>query len=85
MLLLGEQLLLVRLCRGLRGWNAAVHGVPRQAPAGVGGGGSGGDWLLNAQEMKEAAGMKIVLVKSPKMFGGILRRLFGIKKDGYIE
>ena len=29
--------------------------------------------------MKEAALMKIVIVKSPKLFGGILRRLFGIK------
>lgn len=35
--------------------------------------------------MKEAAGMKIVIVKSPKLFGGILRRLFGIKKESYIE
>lgn len=52
---------------------------PRQAYAGIGGGGSGGDRLLNAQEMKEAALMKIVIVKSPKLFGGILRRLFGIK------
>ncbi len=29
--------------------------------------------------------MKIVIVKSPKMFGGILRKIFGIKKDSYIE
>ncbi len=35
--------------------------------------------------MKEAALMKIVIVKSPKLFGGILRRLFGIKKESYIE
>lgn len=37
------------------------------------------------KEMKEAALMKIVIVKSPKLFGGILRRLFGIKKESYIE
>ena len=29
--------------------------------------------------------MKIVIVKSPKFFGGILRRLFGIKKENYID
>ena len=29
--------------------------------------------------------MKIVIVKRPKMFGGILRKIFGIKKDSYIE
>ena len=29
--------------------------------------------------------MKIVIVKSPKLFGGILRLLFGIKKESYIE
>ncbi len=25
--------------------------------------------------------MKIVIVKSPKLFGGLLRKLFGIQKD----
>lgn len=29
--------------------------------------------------------MKIVVVRSPKMFSGLLRRLFGIKKENYIE
>ena len=29
--------------------------------------------------------MKIVIVKSPKMVGGILRKIFGIKKEAYIE
>lgn len=29
--------------------------------------------------------MKIVVVKSPKLFSGILRRLFGIRKESYIE
>ena len=29
--------------------------------------------------------MKIVVVRSPKLFGGVLRRLFGIKKESYIE
>ena len=29
--------------------------------------------------------MKIVIVKGPKLFGGLLRRLFGIKKESYIE
>ncbi len=29
--------------------------------------------------------MRVVVVKSPRFFGGILRKLFGIKKDDYIE
>ena len=29
--------------------------------------------------------MKIVIVKSPKMVGGILRKIFGIKNEAYIE
>lgn len=29
--------------------------------------------------------MRIVVVKSPKMFSGILRKLFGIKKESYID
>ncbi|NLN81074.1 MAG: stage V sporulation protein SpoVM [Clostridiales bacterium] len=29
--------------------------------------------------------MKVVVVKSPKLFGGILRKIFGIKKKNYIE
>ena len=29
--------------------------------------------------------MKVVVVKSPKIVGGILRKIFGIKKQYYIE
>ena len=29
--------------------------------------------------------MRIVIVKSPRMFSGILRKLFGIKKESYRE
>ena len=29
--------------------------------------------------------MKVVVVKSPKLCGGILRKIFGIKKKNYIE
>lgn len=29
--------------------------------------------------------MKIVIVKSPKLVGGILRKIFGIRKENYIE
>ena len=29
--------------------------------------------------------MQIVNVKSPKLFSGILRKLFGIKKESYID
>ncbi len=29
--------------------------------------------------------MKIVVVKSPKVFGGILRKLFKIRKKDYID
>ena len=28
--------------------------------------------------------MKIVIVKSPRLFRGLLRRLFGISRDNYI-
>lgn len=28
--------------------------------------------------------MRVVVVKSPRFFSGILRKLFGIKKDEYI-
>ena len=27
--------------------------------------------------------MKIVVIRSPKLLGGLLRQLFGIKKDTY--
>jgi hypothetical protein len=33
----------------------------------------------------EESRMKVVVVKSPKLFGGILRKIFGIKKKNYIE
>lgn len=29
--------------------------------------------------------MKIVVVRSPKLFRGILRRMFGIRREDYIE
>lgn len=29
--------------------------------------------------------MKIVIVKSPRLFSGLLRKIFGIKKETYIE
>ena len=29
--------------------------------------------------------MQIVIVKSPKLFSGILRKLFGINKESYID
>lgn len=31
--------------------------------------------------MRRADGMRVVVVKSPKVFSGILRRLFGIRKE----
>lgn len=31
--------------------------------------------------MRKGGYMRIVVVKSPKLIGGILRRLFGIRKD----
>ncbi len=38
-----------------------------------------------AQSMRGVVCMKIVVVRSPKMFRGILRRMFGIKREDYIE
>lgn len=29
--------------------------------------------------------MKIVVVRSPKMFRGFLRRVFGIRRENYID
>lgn len=29
--------------------------------------------------------MKIVVVRSPKFFSGFLRRVFGIKRENYID
>lgn len=29
--------------------------------------------------------MRVVLVKSPRLFSGILRKLFGIEKENYIR
>ncbi len=29
--------------------------------------------------------MRVVVVKSPRFFGSILRKLFGIKKEDYID
>lgn len=29
--------------------------------------------------------MKIVVVKSPKIFAGLLRRVFGIRRESYID
>ncbi len=37
------------------------------------------------QSMRGVVCVKIVVVRSPKMFRGILRRMFGIKREDYIE
>jgi hypothetical protein len=33
----------------------------------------------------EESWMKVVVVKSPKLVSGILRKIFGIKKQNYID
>ncbi len=37
-------------------------------------------WIYPLQRLGEMGTMKVVLVKSPKLLGGILRKIFGIKK-----
>ncbi|MFR1434801.1 MAG: stage V sporulation protein SpoVM [Acutalibacteraceae bacterium] len=41
--------------------------------------------MLGCSRAKKMEDMKIVVVKSPKLFGGILRCLFGIKKVSNID
>jgi len=38
-----------------------------------------------ADSMRGVVCMKIVVVRSPKLFSGLLRRMFGIKRQDYIE
>ena len=36
-------------------------------------------------EKRGGYAMRVVVVKSPRLFGGILRRLFGIRKEPKME
>jgi hypothetical protein len=46
----------------------------------------GADRLLLCQKtLNGDAGMRVVVVKSPGFLGGILRKIFGIKKAQYID
>ena len=38
-------------------------------------------WDISAEAVKGVPFMKIVVVKSPKMFAGLLRAVFGIKRS----
>ena len=78
----------------MRHWNmrcrlwrrtAGCYDLSAKADACLGCGRPCGYGLFQAQELKEALSMKIVIVKSPKLFGGLLRRIFGIKKESYID
>ena len=40
---------------------------------------------LSLIDGRERLSMQIVVVRSPKFFRGILRRMFGIKRQDYIE
>ena len=73
--------------RGLRRRPAGRHPVPAPADACAGRGGSRDSGLLPGEKLMRSGGdcMRIVIVKSPRMFSGILRKLFGIKKESYIE
>lgn len=73
--------------RGLWRRSAGRHLVPAPADARAGCGGSRDTRLLPGEKLMRSGGngMRIVIVKSPKMFSGILRKLFGIKKESYIE
>ena len=50
------------------------------------GGGSGAHGAMSdTKSLGRSVALKIVTVKSPKLFAGFLRRLFGIKKESYID
>ena len=60
--------------------------LPGTADPGIGRGSTGTAWCFSGQKLNGGwYAMKIVIVKSPKMVGGILRKIFGIKKETYIE
>ena len=72
--------------RGLRRGTADRLSLPGTADSGIGCGSVGAAWCFSGQKLNGGwSAMKIVIVKSPKMFGGILRKIFCIKKDSYIE
>ena len=73
------------LLRSVRCRNAPVSDPAAEADADPVGGRLGDAGLLASQKKIGGCPMKIVVVKSPKLFGGILRCLFGIKKVSNID
>ena len=72
--------------RGVRRGAFGRVPLPGTADPGIGRGSAGAARGFSGQKLKEGwSAMKIVIVKSPKMVGGILRKIFGIKKETYIE
>ena len=54
----------------------------------VGAGGNGAHrsgLFLRQKHVNGDAAMRVVVVKSPRLLGGILRKLFGIRKEEYID
>ena len=41
--------------------------------------------VLETKSLGRSVGLKIVTVKSPRIFAGFLRRVFGIRKESYID
>ena len=73
------------LCR-LRGGCADGLFMSDKAYADYRGGGSGAHGAMSdTKSLGRSVALKIVTVKSPKLFAGFLRRLFGIKKESYID
>ena len=75
-----------RMLCGVRSGSVNCHGISAAMDFDVCGIGIDLSRLFPcAQSMRGVLCMKIVVVRSPKLFRGFLRRVFGIKREEYIE
>ena len=72
------------MCR-FRCWFADSNRSARKMCVGAGGVGTCAFGLLLRKIVDGDVGMRVVLVKSPRFLGGILRKMFGIGKENYIQ
>ena len=74
------------MLRGIRSGGASCRCISAAGDFGVCGIGIDSSGVFScAQSMRGVVCMKIVVVRSPKLFRGFLRRVFGIKREDYIE
>ncbi len=65
---------------GVRDRTARVYHSPVEADGRAACGGTDPLRGLLWKSLTEAVHMRVVVIKSPKLFGGLLRKLFGIEK-----